>query len=113
MKFTWREKVTVVVGEMDRASALDCYRAISDLSELPDGATRTLQALTDFVIRLAVEKAPAAVTYDGRVYRASVWAAYGIATQSPKLSCHGYNCKCELVATQNPCTPGKPPRMTG
>jgi hypothetical protein len=51
--------------------------------------------------------------YDGRVYRASVWAAYGIETQSHKLSCHGYNCKCALVATQNPCTPGKPPRMTG
>ena len=69
MKFTWRDRVTVMVGEMDRASALDCYKALSNLAELPDGETKTLQALTDFVIRLAVEKAPAAVVVDGVVHR--------------------------------------------
>lgn len=69
MKVNWRDKVTVIVGEMDRASALDCYKALRDLSGLPTDADLTLQAVREYVVRLAVEKAPAVVMVDGVVHR--------------------------------------------
>lgn len=69
MKITWRDKVTVIVGEMDRASALDCYKAIRDLAGMSADADLTLQSVREFVVRMAVEKAPAIVTVDGTLHR--------------------------------------------
>lgn len=51
--------------------------------------------------------------YDGRVYRASTWARYDIRPQHPGLSCHGFNCQCRLVVTDQPPMRGRPPAMTG
>jgi hypothetical protein len=51
--------------------------------------------------------------YAGRVYRASIWNKYNIKPQSRELSCKGYNCQCDLVPTDEPGTPGRPPAMTG
>jgi len=51
--------------------------------------------------------------YNGRVYRGSTWAKYGIYPKSPSLACHGFNCLCKLEATDAPITRGRPPAMTG
>ena len=50
---------------------------------------------------------------DGRVYRGSIWQKYGIRPQSPELECGGFNCKCTLEPTDEPCTRGHPPRLSG
>lgn len=49
----------------------------------------------------------------GRVYRASVWAKYGIAPKSRELACGGWLCDCERVPTSKPATKGRPPKLTG
>jgi len=49
--------------------------------------------------------------YNGKVYRAKVWARYGIRPQSILLACHGFKCKCEFVETDEPVTPGRPKKM--
>jgi len=59
------------------------------------------------------EKCVDCLAYDQRVYRASTWARYGIKPQSPSLACHGFNCHCSFEVTDDKCTPGRPPRMTG
>lgn len=48
---------------------------------------------------------------DGRVYRASVWAKYGIAPQSRDLECGGWRCGCRFEQTNLPVTPGRPPNI--
>lgn len=50
---------------------------------------------------------------NGRVYRASVWAKYGIRPQSTELACHGYRCGCSFIVTTDPLTPGRPPAIRG
>lgn len=52
-------------------------------------------------------------TYDGRVYRASTWARYGISPQSRRLACKGYKCQCNFTETSDPCMPGRPPSPSG
>lgn len=47
------------------------------------------------------------LSLDGKVKRASTWAASGWAPQSLNLECHGFNCKCRLEVTDEPLTPGK------
>lgn len=53
------------------------------------------------------------INLDGRVYRASIWAAYDIRPQSRALACGGYRCGCVLEQTDMPATPGRPPGITG
>lgn len=48
-----------------------------------------------------------------RVYRNSVWAAYGWRPQSPELACGGHHCGCRLEPTDKPVTPGRPPALAG
>lgn len=48
---------------------------------------------------------------NGRVYRASVWAKYGIAPQSRDLECGGWRCGCRFEQTNLPVTPGRPPNI--
>jgi hypothetical protein len=50
---------------------------------------------------------------NGRVYRNSIWAKYGIETQSPKLACFGGHCKCQRKPTDLPITKGRPPALRG
>ena len=55
-------------------------------------------------------------TYDGRIYRGSVWASVGAQPQSRRLACGGYRCQCRLVPVTSPSIrawPGRPPRPTG
>ena len=51
--------------------------------------------------------------YNGRVHRNSMWIKWATLPQSRKLSCSGYNCLCELVPTDKPALPGRPPSPTG
>jgi hypothetical protein len=51
--------------------------------------------------------------YNGKVYRASLWAESDIRPQHPRLSCHGYRCLCTLVKTDKRASQGKPKGMTG
>lgn len=50
---------------------------------------------------------------DGRVYRARIWAKYGLEPQSPDLACFGIHCGCDFVDTDEPVTPGRPPNLVG
>ncbi len=51
--------------------------------------------------------------YDGRIYRGSMWAKYGIQPRSWRLACKGRRCQCQFVKTSDPCTPGRPPSPRG
>lgn len=52
------------------------------------------------------------VRLDGKVKRASVWAAAGIHPKCDKLDCGGgRNCGCQQVKTNKPVTPGPLPRI--
>lgn len=53
------------------------------------------------------------IRLDGRVYRASIWAKYGIEPRSPDLACFGTSCGCEFVDTDERVTPGRPPNLIG
>lgn len=53
------------------------------------------------------------LTYNGKVYRASVWRKHGIYPRMYELECRGYNCKCQLVPTNKPANKGYPPRPKG
>lgn len=50
---------------------------------------------------------------NGRVYRNSTWARYGIRPGSANLNCFGGHCGCEFRNTNLPITPGKPPALVG
>ena len=50
---------------------------------------------------------------NGKVYRASIWAKYGIRPQSKSLACGGWRCKCTLQPTGEPATKGRPPGLKG
>lgn len=53
--------------------------------------------------------------YAGKVYRRSVWTKwlepYNLMprTKGPGKECEGWQCKCDLVDTDKPVTPGRPP----
>jgi len=49
----------------------------------------------------------------GRVYRLSTWDKYGWIPGSHELACGGWRCKCQRVPTDAPCTPGRPPSLSG
>jgi len=49
----------------------------------------------------------------GRVHRGSVWDKNGWATQSENLQCTGRRCQCDLEVTDDPLTPGRPPKLKG
>lgn len=48
---------------------------------------------------------------DGRVYRASVWRNADLYPRKHSLECGGFRCACEFVSTNEPATPGFPPRI--
>lgn len=50
---------------------------------------------------------------NGRVYRNSTWARYGIRPGSSSLACFGGYCGCTLNPTNLPATPGRPPGLRG
>lgn len=47
----------------------------------------------------------------GRVYRKETWDRYGWIPQSKDLECGGWRCDCRREATEEPCTPGRPPAL--
>lgn len=49
----------------------------------------------------------------GRVYRFSTWDRYGWIPGSHELACGGWRCKCQRVPTDEKCTPGRPPSLSG
>lgn len=49
----------------------------------------------------------------GRVYRASIWEKYDIYPKNPQLACGGWGCECRFTPTNEPGTPGRPPRLSG
>ena len=48
------------------------------------------------------------LTYNGKVFRASIWRKYGAIPQSRWLECSGFRCQCRLEPTRTPVTPGHP-----
>jgi hypothetical protein len=53
------------------------------------------------------------LNYNGKVYRASVWAKAGIRPQMSTLECGGYLCQCKFTPTTKPETPGVPAPPVG
>lgn len=53
------------------------------------------------------------IKLNGRVHRASVWAAHNISPRmvTNRLRCNGYNCKCHFVETDQPATKGRFPNL--
>lgn len=53
------------------------------------------------------------IKLNGRVHRASVWAAHNIAPRmvTRSLKCGGYNCKCSWFETDQPATKGRFPNL--
>lgn len=51
--------------------------------------------------------------YDGRVYRASIWAKYQALPQSRSLECGGWRCQCRFEETSAPVNSGHPPFPSG
>lgn len=49
---------------------------------------------------------------NGRVYRGSIWAKYGIYPKSRSLGCGGWQCGCRFEETTDPVTKGRPPRLS-
>jgi hypothetical protein len=45
----------------------------------------------------AIDHCQDCLDYNGKVYRASVWAKYGIRPQGENLACGGWRCQCEFV----------------
>ena len=48
------------------------------------------------------------LTYNGKVFRASIWRKYAAIPQSHSLECGGWRCECSLRPTRAPVTPGHP-----
>jgi hypothetical protein len=53
------------------------------------------------------------LTYDGKVYRNSIWEKYDIQTQMWDLTCRGGHCGCDKQETDEPITRGFPPQPKG
>lgn len=51
------------------------------------------------------------VRLNNRVYRASTWRKYDLYPRKSSLECGGWRCGCEFEATNDPCTPGRPPAI--
>lgn len=65
----------------------------------------------EWVVNPLKESCEDCLMLNGRVHRGSVWKASGWAPRSRNLACGGYKCGCELVATDKPALPGRPPQM--
>lgn len=85
------------------------YRAVVTLAQSTSCADRK------FVWRLGPtsEHCSDCANYAGRVHRGSVWQSVGAIPQSRSLECHGFNCLCSLVPTNERATPGRPGRPHG
>lgn len=61
----------------------------------------------------AKEHCRSCLKLNGRVHRASVWAAHNLAPRmlTHSLKCGGYNCKCFWVETDAPATRGRFPNL--
>lgn len=65
----------------------------------------------EWVMGPTKEHCDSCLKLNGRVYRASRWKAADLQPRSYKLSCHGFKCLCEFVATTKRCTPGPMPTI--
>lgn len=54
-----------------------------------------------------------ALNLNGRVYTAKTWRKFGAVPQSRDLECGGWKCGCGLFQTDDPVTPGRPPKLMG
>lgn len=64
-----------------------------------------------WVMGYTKEHCPDCLRLDGRVYRASAWRSADLYPKKHSLNCGGYRCACQFVSTNEPCTPGYPPRI--
>lgn len=75
----------------------------------------------EWLIGPTEQHCPTCSFYAGKVYRRSVWIKYleplGLLprTKGPEsgLACGGWQCLCDLVNTNKPVTPGRPPIWKG
>jgi hypothetical protein len=51
------------------------------------------------------------IRIEGKIKRSEIWIESGWLPRSRLLSCKGYNCLCELIRTDAPCTRGKLPKL--
>ena len=88
---------------------MNAYHRLKSQAQLMACADQKLK----WVMDPAQENCEDCQKYNGRVYRGSIWAKYGIQPQGSNLACGGWRCGCILVVTDDPVTAGRPPSPTG
>lgn len=83
------------------------YTAIRDLARTYACSDQKLK----WVMGATKEHCSDCFRLDGRVYRASTWRSADLYPRKHSLACGGFRCACEFVPTDEPCTPGVPPRI--
>jgi hypothetical protein len=80
------------------------YNSVATLAQVTACADQKLR----WKIGSTHEHCADCLTYNGKVYRASVWRKYAAIPQSSFLECGGWRCECTLNPTRAPVTPGHP-----
>lgn len=88
------------------------YNEVKNHAKLLTGMNKKLKWVLH-LLRVTVESCGDCLKLDGRIHRASVWAAYDIRPQSPRLECGGFKCGCGFEPTDEKGSSGRPPKLTG
>jgi len=117
--YVWQFSVDVISNRLndgklqpllDRVELwVNAYNRIQNQAMLMACADQKLK----WVMDAAKENCEDCQKYNGRVYRGSIWAKYGIQPQGHNLACGGWRCGCSFQETDEPVTPGRPPSPTG
>lgn len=83
------------------------YNSIRDLARTYACQDQKLM----WVVGYTKEHCTDCMRLNGRVYRASVWRNADLYPRKHSLECRGFRCACEFVPTNQPATPGFPPRI--
>ena len=85
------------------------------LDFLRDQAKRTARRnpKLKWVMSPEKEHCPDCLRLHNRVYRRSTWDKWDIYPKHTNLACGGFNCGCSWEETDEPVTPGRPPKLTG
>lgn len=84
------------------------YNSVKHIAQITAGADRKMRWRVG-----PTEHCQDCAGYDGRVYRASVWAKYNAIPQSRSLECGGWKCQCRFDDTSAPVNSGHPPFPSG
>lgn len=88
------------------------YRDLQNRAKALAGRNKKLKWVRHLV-RVTKQSCVDCLKLDGRVYRAKTWLKWDVRPQHPNLACGGLLCGCGFQVTDEPCTPGRPPKLSG